>query len=106
MDLTQMLLMGAGGGEVPRGESVYAIPGTYTWVCPAGVTSVSAVVVGAGGSGEFGGGGGALAYRNNITVTPGVSYTVIVGAVANGNTNTTGGTSSFYGDSKIGRAHV
>ena len=47
MDLTQMLLMGAGGGEVPRGESVYAIPGTYTWVCPAGVTSVSAVVVGA-----------------------------------------------------------
>ena len=52
------------------------------WVVPAGVTSVSVVVIGRGGDGvqfpgnKYGGGGGALAYKNNIAVTPGqtVSY--------------------------------
>lgn len=40
-----------GETEVPRAESLYAIPGTYTWVCPVGVTSVSVLVIGGGGSG-------------------------------------------------------
>lgn len=74
-------------GEVPRGESVYATEGTYSWVCPAGVTSVSVVCVGGGGggardasySGGPGGAGGGLGYKNNISVTPGSSYTVVVG---------------------------
>ena len=72
--------------EVPRGESVYTIPGTFSWTCPAGVTSVSVVCVGAGAGGGDpsygsygGGGGGALAYANNVSVTPGASYTVVVG---------------------------
>lgn len=68
----------AGVSEVPRGESTYAVPGSYSWTCPAGVTSVSVVCVGGGGS--DGGGGGALAYKNNLAVTPGTSYTVVVGA--------------------------
>lgn len=40
----------------PRGESLYALPGTYTWVCPVGVTSVSVLVIGGGGSGYTSGG--------------------------------------------------
>lgn len=76
------------------GQVEYTSPGTYSWICPAGVTSVSVVCVGGGGWGNFsgtllhGGGGGALAYTNNISVTPGNSYTVITGNV--------GEDSSFY----------
>jgi hypothetical protein len=65
------------------GQQAYTTPGTYTWVAPAGVTSVSAVCVGAGGGGfrdGGGGGGGGLAWVNNIAVVPGQSYTVVVGA--------------------------
>ena len=64
------------------GQQAYTTAGTFSWVAPAGVTSVSVVAVGGGGAydgGSFsGGGGGALAYKNNISTTPGNSYTVIV----------------------------
>lgn len=70
-------------------QQAYTAAGTYTWVAPTSVTSVSVVVVGPGGGrinrgaeGTAGGGGGALAYRNNITVVPGTSYTVTIGALA------------------------
>lgn len=59
------------------GQQEYTTPGTYSWVAPSGVTSVSAVVVGAGG---FNYGGGSLRYKNNITVVPGNSYTVVAGS--------------------------
>jgi hypothetical protein len=81
--------------------ATYTTPGTFTWVAPAGVTSVSAVVVGGGGPGGAGdgaacggsgGGGGALSYANNIAVTPGTGYTVVVGA---GGTTCAGGFSNF-----------
>lgn len=69
-------------------------PGTYVWTVPAGVTSISAKVWGAGGagggyttsSGGFnGGGGGSGAYSANssLTVSPGDSFIVTVGAGAN-----------------------
>lgn len=78
------------------GQQAFTTAGTYTWVAPAGVTSVSVVAVGAGGNytyGSFrGGGGGALAYANNISVTPGNSYSVVVGNKVDGSN---GGTSSF-----------
>ena len=78
------------------GEAVYDTPGTYTWVCPTGVTSVCAVAIGAGGTGYTNGGpggsGGALSYRNNITVVPGNSYTVVVGSAS---TTSSSGTSYF-----------
>ena len=84
------------GGTAP-GQQAYTTPGTYSWVCPAGVTSVSVVCIGAGGerigSGGYGGGGGGLAYGNNISVTPGASYTVVVGAHGgNGSYFSTAGT--------------
>lgn len=83
------LTVGASGP--PPGQQAYTTAGTYTWVVPAGVTSVSVVCVGGGGysSGGWAGGGGALAYVNSISVTPGESLSV---RVPNGNfsTNTTG----------------
>jgi hypothetical protein len=72
--------------SAPPGQTAYTTPGTYSWVAPAGVTSVSVVAVGGGGASEnpptTGGGGGGLRYRNNISVTPGASYTVVVGNYA------------------------
>jgi hypothetical protein len=61
--------------------AAYTTPGTYSWTAPAGVYSVSVVAVGGGASGTIngGGGGGGLGWKNNIPVTPGDSYTVVVG---------------------------
>lgn len=71
------------------GQQAYTTPGTYSWVAPTGVTSVSVVAVGGGGASRgaagAGGGGGALAYKNCITVVPGNSYTVVVGRGSNYN---------------------
>ena len=64
----------------PSGQAEFTTPGTYTWTAPDRVTSVCVVCVGAGGQGQtVGGQGGSLAYKNNITVTPGQSYSIEVG---------------------------
>jgi hypothetical protein len=69
--------LGFSAGVAPVGSAVYTTPGTYSWVAPVGVKSVSIVAIGAGGNGS--GGGGGLGYKNNYSVTPGNSYTVVVG---------------------------
>lgn len=67
-----------------NGEQSYTTPGTYNWLCPTGVTSISVVTVGGGGAGcayfGSGGTGGGLGWKNNITVVPGQQYTVVVGS--------------------------
>lgn len=95
-----------------QGQDAYTTAGSYSWVAPASVTSVSVVAVGGGGAGGgnctaggnnyggAGGGGGGLGYKNNITVTPGDSYAVVVGAggtspAGQGQIGTSGGSSSF-----------
>lgn len=89
---------------VSAGSQSYTTAGTYSWVAPANVTSVSIVAVGGGGGGFLGargsgGSGGGLGYRNNQAVTPGTSYTVVVGAGGQGATScvsaTDGGCSYF-----------
>jgi hypothetical protein len=87
-----------------EGQQAYTTAGTYTWVAPAGVTSVSVVVVSGGAGDDFGGAsydrsgsGGNLGYKNSYAVTSGSSYTVVVGsgglpAYAG---SVTGGLSSF-----------
>jgi hypothetical protein len=93
----------------PPGQEAYVTAGSYSWVAPAGVTKVSVVAVGTGGWTDIsgspqqkwgGGGGGGLGYKNNITVVPGNSYSVVVGAEVGYNTN--GNPSSFNGSSAIG----
>ena len=69
------------------GSQSYTTAGSYSWVAPAGVTSVSVVAVGGGAAGGrfYAGQGGSLGYKNNITVVPGNSYTVVVGKAGTSN---------------------
>jgi len=76
----------------------FAVSGT--WVCPAGVTSVTVECWGAGGAGStmtlngVGGGGGGGAYSQKIiTVSPGTSYTYTVGA---GSSSSSAGGDSWF----------
>lgn len=84
-----------------QGQQEFTTPGTYSFIVPANVESISMVAVGGGGGGASvndggAGGGGALAYSNNVAVTPGESLTVVVGApgAPGGGSGTAGGTSS------------
>lgn len=90
-------------------QAIFLQPGSHTWTCPEGVTSVNAVCVGGGGGGEsdtgggYGGGGGGLGWKNNIAVTPGNTYTVVVGSGGVGNTGlgASGGNSYFISTSTV-----
>jgi len=73
------------------GQASVTYSSSDTWICPAGVTTVSVECWGGGGPGGngkgflgrtgMGGGGAGGAYaRSTINVTPGTSYTVTVGA--------------------------
>lgn len=87
-----------GTGIAPvEGQRAFTSPGSYSWVVPDGVYSVSMVAVGAGGGGGGGaaataynyggggsGGGGGLSYVNNVAVTPGEALTIVVGAPGSG----------------------
>ena len=77
-------VLGFGGGGVaasPEGQQAFTSTGSHTWVAPDGVTSICVVCIGAGGARSSKGlGGGGLGYKNDITVSPGSSYTVVVGA--------------------------
>ena len=81
------------GTTAQRPTAIYSTPGTYTWTCPAGVTSVDILVVGGGGAGGSnlagGGGAGGVVYQLTATVVPTQGYTVVVGA---GGINTAPGT--------------
>lgn len=62
------------------GSQTYQGGGTYSWIAPTGVTSVSVVAIGGGAdssSATYRAGG--LGYINNYSVTPGNSYTVFLG---------------------------
>ena len=66
-------------------SSSFTSTGTYSWTAPAGISTISVVCVGGGGAGDgtgwsSGGAGGGLAWKNNISVTPGQSYVVQVGS--------------------------
>lgn len=88
----------------------YSTAGTFNFTVPAGVTSITVETRGAGGGGggvtatsaAAGGGGGGGYAQAVIPVTPGTSYTVIVGAAGTAGTTAgtnggTGGSSSFDG---------
>ena len=104
--------------QIIQVDQIYTTPGTYTFVVPACISSISAVAIGSGGYGGCsfqatfffyyyccyfescepacsttnrgggGGGGGGLAYRNNQSVTPGQSFTVTVSGGGSGASTT------------------
>jgi len=97
-------------GNFGYGQATFSAAGTYNWTCPPGVTTIQVEAWGAGGAGggtgatggtvRTGGGGGGGAYTKNtsISVTPGTSYIVVVGAVATGvsaGAGNNGGNSTF-----------
>ncbi len=87
--------------------------GTFTWLCPPGITLVEVSNYGGGGGGGSasvveggGGGGGAFAGRVAVPVTPGTTYTFTVGSpgtgqIFGGGPVTSGTSSTFTGDSGV-----
>lgn len=77
--------------EILPGQATYLTPGTYQWVCPEEVTEVNVLVMGPGQAGSVsgliasGGRGGAVRWRNRISVTPGVSYGIVVATAGGSN---------------------
>jgi predicted RNA-binding protein with TRAM domain len=83
-----------GVGESLPSSTVTATPGivqfttvgSNTWIAPDGVTSIEYLIVGGGGgsgggydNGAGGGGGGGMVRSGTTSVTPGTTYTVVVG---------------------------
>ena len=76
----------------PQNVFIVSVPATYTWTCPSNVTSVLVSMAGGGGggvcgyiyspgaSGGAGGGGGAAVEEYGLSVSPGTTYTVVVGS--------------------------
>lgn len=80
-------LLFAGSSRLLAQTTVTLNSAQTTWVCPAGVTSVTVECWGGGGAGGYrsstgaGGGGAGGAYASStISVTPGVTYNYSVGA--------------------------
>ncbi len=92
--VSQAVFMNQRSFAAPPGQQAYTSAGSYTWVAPSGVTSVSVVAVGGGGSRS----GGGLGYKNNISVTPGNSYSVVVGAGGTGDISPGLGGNSYFLD--------
>ena len=95
-----------GAGGIPQSVTpnlaLFATAGTVTWTCPPGVTAVTVACTAAGGGGAFnaGGGGGGEYASQTVTVTPGVTYTVIAGAGGSGGSvsgNAVAGGASTFG---------
>ena len=88
----------------PPGGVLFDTVGTHSWIAPEGVTSVCVVAIGGGGAGlntpSVSSGGGGLGWKNNIPVTPGQSYTVVVGRrgsrIGSDNLSTCNGGDSYF----------
>lgn len=97
--------------QIPPRNEAYAGTQTFTssgtWVAPNGVTGVTVKARGGGGGGASvkntgGGGGGGGAYSEGVvSVTPGNSYNVIVGAQVNQEVD---GNPSYFGDGSVVKA--
>lgn len=94
-DTTFRLMYGANDIE-PVGQQAWTTVGDYSFQVPAGVTSISAVVVSGGCGGDYGtdnasnrgGVGGSLRWANSIPVTPGEILTIRVGRGGRAGTST------------------
>jgi hypothetical protein len=91
-------------GAPIRGEITF-LGGRHNWVVPEGVESVCGLCLGAGGGSSFvnssvwiaqGGAGGALAWVNDIAVTPGEVLKIVVGQGGKGGSIGQNGTAGTY----------
>jgi hypothetical protein len=81
------LLTVTGDTDVYIGKQEFKQPGTYYWQVPLSVNRLHVCLIGAGAYNDYaitggynGGGGGGLAWANDIEVTPGETLLVQVGA--------------------------
>ena len=85
------------------GGVLFEDTGVHSWTVPANVYTVSVVCIGPGGgrysttNTSAGGGGGGLGWANNVSVTPGQTLTVQVGAAPTPAVGTYG-TDSYFKD--------
>ena len=107
----QIQLTQQGYVRLSYASTVFNTAGTTSWTVPAGVYSVNVTVIGGGGGGaggasrpggnvnyQWGGGGGGGGAggktTGTISVSPGNTYTIVVGSGGNGSSGTAGGDSS------------
>jgi hypothetical protein len=90
---------------IAPGQAMYGFGnGTYAWTCPPGVTSVCVVCIGGGSSSRgaqwsnYAGNGGGLGWKNDISVKPGETYTVVVGKGGDGQGGSYAGGASYFID--------
>ena len=98
-----------GAATTVSSQAQFTTVGTSSWTVPAGVNTVSAVVIAGGGGGggsdgfrtegNSGGGGGGTGY-GQFVVIPGETLTITVGA---GGTSSSGGNGTTGGSSSITR---
>ncbi|MFT3980904.1 MAG: GEVED domain-containing protein [Ferruginibacter sp.] len=91
--------------------ATYSTAGTYTWVAPCGVTSITVEAWGGGGAGggvqnvgrAAGGGGAGGSYtKGTFTVTPGTAYALSVGSGGTGTTGNGGaGGNSWFNSTSV-----
>ena len=91
--------LNSGSGGEGGSRSQLSLPTGTNGVTQANLSQGGFPGGGGGGINSlFGGGGGGLAYRNSVPVTPGTSYTVVVGA---GGTTTVGSRTSKGGNGAV-----
>lgn len=104
-----------GGGCLSENVTVYDSPGADTYTVPAGVTSITVSMWGAGGgggaggtSGNGGGGGGAGFVQSTLSVTPSETLNIYVGSGGGAGTypGTSGGGGGGGGHSEINRSGI
>lgn len=81
-----LILLGSTLSITTMAQQSFTTSGTFT--VPAGITSVTVEVIGAGGKGgnNGAGGGGGGGYASGVyTVTPGATHAVVVGQASSGN---------------------
>ena len=100
------------GNLLAQTTQTFTTAGTQTWTAPIGVSSISVECWGGGGAGGGatgnpsaggGGAGGSYSKITTITVTPGQTYSLFVGAGGTGSINAgnPGGDSWFLNDTTI-----
>ena len=90
LSTTSFQLLGEGGEEIVHSSQTYTTTGTFNFTVPANVTLVTSIIRAGGGGGgggsgssanyDGGGGGGGGSYIISLTVTPGETISVKVGA--------------------------